>query len=126
MSTSPFSLDLREKVIKFLESGKTQSEASRVFKLNPKTVHAWITRYKTEGHYLPRVRLGAKPSIDKEKFIEYIKNNPTSRAEDIGIEFEISASGARYWLHKLGFSYKKNPTSTWKPKKKSGMNIKKI
>ena len=43
MSTSPYSLDLREKVISFLENGHSKKETSVVFKLNQKTVLAGIT-----------------------------------------------------------------------------------
>ena len=68
MSTSPYSIDLRKRVISFLESGKSQKEASKLFKLNPNTISSWHVRYKQEGHYLPRKRLGAKPKIKREEF----------------------------------------------------------
>ena len=58
MSTSPYSLDLREKVISFLENGHSKKETSVVFKLNQKTVFSWYNRYTKEGHYLPRKRFG--------------------------------------------------------------------
>lgn len=108
MSTSPYSKDLREKVINFLKLGRSQTEASIVFGINRMTVNKWHLRYKNEGHYLPKVRLGAKSNIEPESFIEYVKNHPDSRSEDIAREFSISASGARYWLRRFGFSYKKS------------------
>jgi len=119
MSTSPYSLDLREKVISFLENGHSKKETSVVFKLNQKTVFSWYNRYKKEGHYLPRKRLGAKPKIEKDDFISYVNNNPNATSEDIGKVFTISASGARYWLRKLGYSYKKKTLHTWKLARKS-------
>ena len=124
MSTSPYSLDLRQKVINFLKLGNSQTEASRVFGINRMTVNKWHLRYKNEGHYMPKVRLGAKPSINLEAFTEWVKNHPDSRAEDIAREFGISASGARYWLRRAGFSYKKKPFPRWKLVKRSGKNTK--
>lgn len=101
MSTSPYSLDLREKVIRFLEEGKSKKEASMVFKLNQKTVAIWYKRYKEEGHYNPRKRLGTKPTIDSIKFKSYVSKNANETSEEIGKAFGLSAAGARYWLRKL-------------------------
>ena len=95
MSTSPYSIDLREKVIKYLEAGNSQRLASRVFQLSPTTVNTWHVRYKKEGHYQARKYIGAKPSIEKDDFIKYVEENPNSKAEDIGKKFGISASGVR-------------------------------
>ena len=125
MSTSPYSVDLREKVIKFIKAGNTQREASIVFGINKMTINRWHLRYKSEGHYLPKLRLGATPSIERESFIQYVKEHPDARSEDIAGEFGISASGARYWLKLAGFSYKKKPSPMWKQAKKNATPTKK-
>ena len=119
MSTSPYSADLRAKVIQFIQSGKSQKEASIVFCLNKMTVNIWYLRYQSEGHCLPKKRLGAKPSIERETFIHYVNTHSDARAEDIAAEFGLSRTGANYWLKKLGFSYKKKPSPIWKQVKKS-------
>lgn len=125
MSTSPYSIDLRERVIKYIESGKSKKAASILFKLNPKTVYNWYNRYKVEGHCLPRKRMGATPKINTEEFINYVNKTPNATSEDIGEAFNLSASGARYWLRKLGYSYKKKTSLMWKQTKKGEKNIKK-
>lgn len=114
MSTSPYSLDLREKVIKFLESGGSQRTASKVFRISPTTVNIWHVRYKREGNYNPRKRLGAKPRIKIKDFINYVERYPNLTTSEIGKYFSISDSGARYWLRKLNFTYKKKPIAMWK------------
>jgi transposase len=126
MTTSPYSIDLREKVINFLKSGKSQTEASIVFGINRMTVNKWYSRYKNEGHYLPKVRLGSKPNIDTGFFIEYVKTHPDATSEDIGRHFGISASGARYWLRRVGFSYKKKTSATWKLAERNGLNTRRL
>jgi transposase len=123
MSTSPYSIDLRERVIKFLALGNSQKVASKIFQLSPTTVNTWNVRYKKEGHYQPRKRIGAKPSIEKDNFIKYVEGNPSTRAANLGKKFGISASGVRYWLRQLGFSYKKKPSPTWKLVKKNDTTI---
>jgi transposase len=125
MTTSPYSQDLRKKVIAFLNNGNNKTETAIVFKLNRKTVANWYSRYKNEGHYLPRKRLGAKSQITKDDFLSYVNNNPNSTSEDIGKAFSLGASGARYWLRKFGYSYKKKPLPMWKLLKKNEKNIKK-
>ena len=125
MTTSPYSQDLRKKVIEYLNKGNNKTETSIVFKLNRKTVANWYSRYKNEGHYLPRKRLGAKPKIIKNDFLNYVNNNLNSTSEEIGKAFNIGGSGARYWLKKFGYSYKKKPSPTWKQIKKNETNIKK-
>jgi transposase len=76
MSTSPYSLDLRKKVIEYIESGKSQKWAAALFKLNSSTISRWWLRYKTEGHYNPRIRMGKKPKISAEGLKNYIESNP--------------------------------------------------
>ena len=119
MSTSPYSEDLRSKVIKYLESGNSQRNTAKLFSISTSPLNSWHVRYKKEGHCFPRKRLGAKAKIDKSLFAEYVSKNPNIRAENIGKEFGITASGARYWLKKLGYSYKKKNTPLWKRKKKN-------
>jgi transposase len=114
MTTSPYSQDLRAKVIDSLNSGNTKTEVAIVFKLNRKTVANWYFRYKNEGHCLARKRLGANPKIRKDDFLSYVNNNPNSTSEEIGKAFSLGASGARYWLKKFGYIYKKKPSPMWK------------
>ena len=122
---SQYSIDLRQKVIKFVHAGNTQRAASEVFNLSKTTVNAWWLRYKSEGHCCARKHLGAAPRIEKEGFIKHITENPNATSEDIAREFGISASGARYWLSRVGFTYKKKPLPMWKQVKKSAMRTKK-
>jgi transposase len=114
MSTSPYSFDLRMKVIEFLEAGNSQRKAAEIFNISKTTVTSWYTRYKKEGSVAARKRLGAKPRVDSTKFIEYVNNTPNIIIDDIAKEFSVSKSGAYYWLKKLEFTYKKKTLPTLK------------
>jgi transposase len=120
MSTSPYSQDLREKVIKYLEQGKSKKEASEVYGLHRNTVSRWYNRYKKEGVVESRKRVGAKARLDKEKFILYVEANPDSSLSEMGKHFNISGAWASIMLKKLGYSYKKKPLPMWKRVKKRG------
>lgn len=123
MTTRGYSLDLREKVIKFLEEGNSQRLASKVFKISKTTVNSWQLRYKRGGSYAFKKRVGSKPSIQIKDFVNYVEDHPNASSLDIGKEFNISASGARYWLRRLGFRYKKKTLPTWKRILKGVSNI---
>ncbi len=126
MTTSPYSIDLREKVIFQVEAGKSQVSVSKLFNINLSTVNRWWLRYKREGNYLAKPRPGAKSKISTEDLKSYISKYPNSSAEDMSKEFGIGKGGIYYWLKKLGFSYKKKPLPTWKLAKKNEINIKKL
>lgn len=123
MSTSPYSLDLRKKVIEFIDAGNSQREASKVFSISKTTINTWYIRYKKDGNYAPKKRLGARPQIDRSKFIRYVEDNPNATTSEIGKNFGITHAGAHYWLRKLGFGYKKKTLPMWKRTKRSAKNI---
>lgn len=108
MTTSPYSLDLRDRVIKFIKAGNTQVLASKVFELNISTVNKWYTRYRKEGNFAPRNRPGAKSKVDQEVLVSYINANPDATLQELSKKIGVSICGVYYWLRKLGFSYKKN------------------
>lgn len=123
MTTSPYSLDLRERVIKFIVAGNTQTEAAKVFMLNLSTVNRWYLRQRKEGNCLARKRPGAKSKIDKESLKLYITKNPNATLQEISREYGVSLWGIYYWLKKLGYSYKKKPSPIWKLVAKSKKSI---
>jgi transposase len=126
MSTSPYSLDLRKKVIEFLNAGNSQRLASQVFNISKTTVNSWHVRYKKEGNYDAKLRIGAKPKIKIEEFKEYVQSHQNATSSDIGKRFNMSKRGAHYWLTKLKFSYKKKPSPTWKQTKSAEIFTKKL
>lgn len=126
MTSSPYSNDLRTKVINYLSKGNSQKEASEVFGIHRNTVSRWSTRYNKEGSYAARVRLGRKSNIDHEEVELFVVENPDKKLHDIGNKFLISGWHASRILKKLGFSYKKNPSPIWKQIKKSETNTRRI
>ena len=125
MTTSPYSSDLRKKVINYLNKGKSKKEVSEVFGLHRNTVSRWNTRYKKEGSYEAKKRLGCKTRLNYKKIELFVKNNEDAKLSDIGATFAISKGYAAVVLKKLGFSYKKKPFPIWKQVKKSEISTKK-
>lgn len=123
MTTSPYSQDLRKRILNYLDTGKTQKEASEVFGVHRNTISRWLVRYRREGNYAARVRLGRTSKIDYKGVELYVQNNPDIKLRDIGSEFGISGWHAARILKKLGYSYKKKRLPMWKQVKRSEKNI---
>ena len=123
MSTSPYSQDLRNKVIGFLEAGGSQRAAAKLFKMSKTTVNKWNLRYKNEGHVMPRKRLGLKPKVNALDFANYISTFSEIKPENIAKHFSISINAVRYKLRQLGYSYKKKRIPTWKLVLKNEQNL---
>ena len=107
MSTSPYALDLRKKVIVYLENGHTQRECAEVFTLHIATVNRWWKRYQTEGHVEPKKRPGSKGKVDPQALVDYVKEFPEKTLNQIGSHFGVTDVAILRRLQKLGFSYKR-------------------
>mgnify|MGYP001574025348 CR=1 FL=1 len=108
MTSSQYSKDLRDKVINYINKGNTQKGASEVFSVHRNTISIWVVRYRNEGSYAARVRLGPKSKLDYKEIESFVKNNSDTKLADIGNKFRISGWHAGRILKKLGFSYKKS------------------
>ena len=125
MSTSPYSNDLRKKVINYLNKGKTQKEAAEVFEVHRNTVSRWNKRQCQEGSCAARKRLGYKSKLDYNKIEFFVKDNADTKLSSIGIQFGISKGHAGLILKRLGYSYKKKPFPIWKQTKTNEILAKK-
>lgn len=107
MTTSPYSKDLRKKVINYLSQWGTQKVASEIFAVHRNTISRWWVRYNKEGNYEAKARLGPKSKIDYREVELFVRNNPDTKLASVGDKFGISAWHAIRILRKLNFSYKK-------------------
>jgi len=104
-----YSLDLRQKVVDYVQSGKSKISASKLFGVGEKTVRNWMTLYKETGVVSPRPHKGGKKSsINSGAFKLYVDANPSKTLKEIGAQFGLSYEGAAYNLRKHGYVNKKN------------------
>ena len=80
-----YSLDLRKRVVSFVESGGTRAEASRRFDVHYDTVRNWLRREdlrpKTHG---PRRR-----KLDKAALKQHVREHPDARLVDRATHFGV-------------------------------------
>ena len=122
--TSSYSNDLRQRVIDYLDAGNGYKEASERFKISISAIGRWYRKYKQEGNYFPKKRGGSKRKIDLEKLEKYVKENQNMTLKKAAQEFGVSIFTISHWLKRLGYSYKKKTSATWKQAKKSEVSIK--
>ena len=114
MSKKAYSTDLRERVIKYIELGNKQINASKIFDVSTTTISRWWIIYHRENRVSCKPRGGSKSRINTTILEEFVKNNPDKTLAEIGIQFGIKASSVYRKLKALNFSYKKKPFPTWK------------
>ena len=104
-----YSVDLRERVIFYIQSGNNRANASKVFNVGISTVRNWIQLYQETGSLSPRPHGGGFQSkVDADEFQDYIDNHPNKTLHEIGDHFNISHEGAAYNLRKHAYVHKKN------------------
>ena len=109
-----YSLDLREKVVQALESGMTQTEVQKVFRVSICSIKRWKKLKKETGQLRPRER--SDESFDKmrgipnhklNEFKEFVFQNSELTSQEIGDNFGISDTSVDRYLEKLKITRKK-------------------
>ena len=113
------SLDLRKRVIDYVNAGHTAKEAAAIFSINQSSVYRWKKLLKETGSLkvIPTPRGPHKLFLEPLK--EYVDAQNSTTLEKIGKHFGCTASAVWNALNKLGYSYKKNRKNI-----KSGMKNK--
>ena len=103
-----YSLDLKKRVLAFIEEGHSKVEASKLFHVSKRAIFLWIKERKEQGELKLKLRDRKPYKIDDEKLIEYIRKNPDHYLKEIAASFCVSISAVFYALRRLKISYKKN------------------
>lgn len=112
-------MDLRERVIDYLEKGNDTNSASELFKISPRTVQRWSKQKKETGNIEPRKREFAYRKIDLKQLKQYVELHPDQFLHEIAENFSVTLQAIFYALKKLKITRKKRPHYT-----KKGMRIK--
>ena len=125
MKKRQYSVDLRERVIAYIEAGNDQKRTSKTFKISTSSVNRWWLRYQKENVIIPKPRLGSKGKINIQKLKAYVEANEDKTLSETSKLFKVSICAIYKRLKKLGYSYKKKPSPMWKLVQKSEEDIKK-
>jgi transposase len=117
-----YSIDLRERVLIFIEGGGSKIEASRLFKVSCRTVFMWLQQKKERGNLKIKLRDTKPYKIDEAALIQYVEKNPDHYLRQIADHFHVTPPAIFFALKRLKISYKKKRFSTRNAVKKDAKN----
>ena len=103
-----YSLDLKKRVLSFIEEGHSKVDASKLFRVSKRSVFLWAKEKKEQGDLKLKVRDRKPYKIDDERLKEYLQKNPDHYLREIADFFQVSISAVFYALRRLKRTYKKN------------------
>lgn len=115
---NPFSIDLRERVVGFVEAGGSRHKAAAHFRVSVSFVVNLMTAYRTTGSLAPKPMGGrrhAKLDGHRAFLLARVMAEPDITMPELAAELQ-AASGTRAdpsslsrWLIRNGYRFKKNP-----------------
>ena len=102
-----YSIDLRSRVIDFMNEGHTYEETSIIFKVGTATITRWLSLLSETGSMEKRPLNRTAPKFESEKLNAYNEENPNALLKDIAEHFNGSVSGAFYALEREKITLKK-------------------
>ena len=101
-----YGMDLRQRIIGFVNDGGTKVEASKKFKVGRRTVYYYLTRAKA-GKLEPEKSWGSWKKLDPQKLKDYVKTHADSTLMEMKKVFGVSHNTIWVRLNKLGITLKK-------------------
>lgn len=118
-----YSLDLRERVLSYIESGHTQKAASEVFKLSRQTIYNWLCLKSETGDVrMRRSGLRSSPKIEATALRQAVDLYPDSYLWELATRFKVTPSGIYRALQRHKITRKKRPFSLKKERKANVRN----
>jgi len=100
------SMDLRKRVVKFLEEGGGKVEASRRFGVSRRSVYRYLEAQK-QGRLEPKKSWGGWRKLDPGKLREYAASHPDATLTQMGAFFGVCHQAVWRSLRAMGFTEKK-------------------
>ena len=115
----PHPLELRERVVAFVDEGHGHREAARHFRVSPKFVNDMIKLRRETGALSPKRQGNLGRSGKLNGFEAWVRTRLAERGDptldELCLELEqlhdvtVHRSSVGRWLHRLRLSHKKNP-----------------
>jgi transposase len=99
----PYSLDLRKRVVQFVEQGGSVSKAARLFQINASTIYRWFGRENLEPTQTQR----RKRKLDWEALRKDVEQDPDTKLVDRAKKYGVRVHAIWYALKEMGMTRKK-------------------
>jgi transposase len=101
-----YALDLRERVVKFVQAGGSKAEAARRFQIARRTVYRYLAAAQ-RGALAPKVSWGHWRKLDPQRLCAAVKRNPDATLKELQAVFGVSHHAIWVRLNQLGLTLKK-------------------
>ena len=98
-----YSIDLRKRVMRFVEAGGTKAEAARRFSVSEGSVHNWLNRDDLTPTKVKR----RHRKLDWKALEEDIKERPDAKLRDRAKHFGVHTSAIWYAIKQMNITRKK-------------------
>jgi putative transposase len=103
-----YSLDLREKVVAFIEKGNDCGKAVEIFGVSRDTIFRWLRKKRMKGTIAPQPPSNAPKKCPDQELLNYIKTKNDASLKELATRFQMTPSGIWRSLKRLGVTRKKN------------------
>ncbi len=98
-----YTMDLRERVVKFVQGGGTRAEAAKRFALGIRSVYRYLAAAKTDT-LAPKTSWGGWRKLDPAKLQAHVKKQPDATLHEIKAVFNVSHNAVWVALRQLGLT----------------------
>lgn len=118
-----YSVDLRKRVLDFIDQGGKIAEACERFSVGRDTIFQWKRLRKKTGSLNPRRRIRKPWKLDYEALQKLVQSRPDSTLKELAQSSNASIGGVRAALVRLKITRKKRPYPTKNVMRRKGKNL---
>ena len=118
-----YSVDLRERVITFIEEGGSKVDAARIFDVSRNTIYSWLTKKAERGTLKDDPPKRGWKKINPEVLIAYVNQNPDLTLAEYARHFGASAPSVYLTFKRLKITRKKRQPFTENGMKKNAQHF---
>jgi putative transposase len=114
-----YSLDLRKKVIEYVETKNSASEAAQLFSISERTIYNWLKKKKTNGSIEDKPPFRPWRKLNPEALSKSVEEHPDWTLNEFAHHFNSIPSTICEAFKRLKITRKKRPVSTKNGMKKN-------
>ena len=103
-----YSIDLRERIVRFVEDGNSMAEASRKFKVCYRSVQRYVSMAKDGGSLAPKPQGGSAKRFGDDDLRREVEARPSATLKGYGKALGVSDVAIWRRLRQLAITLKKN------------------
>jgi len=102
-----YSLDLRQRIVAYVQNGGRKTEAARRFGVGRDTVYRFL-RANTANALTPKTSWGHWRKLDPKRLERHMRHNPDATLADMKDVFKVSSTCLWKALKKMRYTLKKS------------------